>query len=496
MVVPSDRPGKPRPLADAIVHVRGAKDAPSTDEDGRFWLILPPEMSPGDALTIDAEKEGYRLWQPSQRWAFGGAARVPTDLDKGLVELQLLPIGSKRFLSPPAIEALVTGMMARAREQIGRDAHPAEIRLDRYLREWATRYGFAFKEVKAAVDGWAAKVKNNRQSTPAQKSQAAFVRHELADAARFSHAAVAAAGAETTSFDKEEQALAARKRAHGDTMRELLKKEADADFVSLQFEPALEVYRRVLALIDKKDDPARFATASLDVARAEQQLAAGQTGASASTHLTRAAEACNDALQVYSREQFPKEWAAAENDLGTILEDQAKQTRGKAGLRAVGQGRHRVAAGARAVDARAAPRGLGRHFRQPEPGARRPREARARREGGRAPRARGRHAAIDAGGAHRRSVSRRVGGHRARARAGPGGRGRARDRRQERRPLRPRRRRLPFRAQGSHPRAGARRTGRRPRARSAARSRTGANGRSARGAMTCWPRAPRRSGRR
>ncbi len=297
VVVPADRPGKPRPLADVIVHVRGAKDAPSTDEDGRFWLILPPELKPGDALMIDAEKEGYRLWQPSQPPST--SARVPSDLDKGLVEIQLLPIGSKRFLSPPAIEALISSMMARAREQIGREAHPAEIRLDRYLREWATRYGFAVKEVKAAVDGWAVKVKNNRQSTPAQKSQAAFVRHELADAARFSHAAVAAAGAETTSFEKEEQALAAKKRAHGDTMRELLKKEADADFVSLQFEPALEVYRRLLSLVDRKDDPARFATASIDVARAEQQLAAGQTGASAPAHLTRAADACNEALEVY-----------------------------------------------------------------------------------------------------------------------------------------------------------------------------------------------------
>ena len=250
VVAPADRPGKPRPIADAVVHVRGAKDTPSTDEDGRFWLILPPEMKPGDALTVDADKEGYRLWSPS-----GGAARVPTDLDKNLLELQLAPVGSKRFLSPPAIEALVTGMMARAREQIGHDAHAGQIRLDPYLRDWATRYGLSFKEVKAAVDSWAAKVKNNRQSTPAQKSQAAFVRHELADAARFSHAAVTAALAEETGFEKEALALTARKRAHGDAMRELLKKEADADFLSLQFEPALEVYRRVLAQIDKKDDP-------------------------------------------------------------------------------------------------------------------------------------------------------------------------------------------------------------------------------------------------
>ena len=240
-----------------------------------------------------------------------------------------MPIGSKRFLSPPAIEALVTGMMARAREQIGHDPHPGQIRLDPYLRDWATRYGLSFKEVKAAVDSWAAKVKNNRQSTAAQKSQAAFVRHELADAARFSHAAVTAALAEETSFEKEALALTARKRAHGDAMRELLKKEADADFLSLQFEPALAVYRQVLAQLDKKDDPTRWAAASIDVARTQQQLAAGGPAAAALPHLQGGAEACRDALQVYTREQFPKEWASAESDLGAILDDEGKLATGK-----------------------------------------------------------------------------------------------------------------------------------------------------------------------
>ena len=101
--------------------------------------------------------------------------------------------------------------------------------------------------MKTAVDGWAAKMKNNRQSTPGQKSQAAFVRQELAEAARLSHAAVAAAVADEASFDKGGAgAGGAPKRAHGGAMRDLLKREADADFVNLQFDAALALYRRVL----------------------------------------------------------------------------------------------------------------------------------------------------------------------------------------------------------------------------------------------------------
>ncbi len=235
----------------------------------------------------------------------------------------------------------------------------------------------SFKEVKAAVDSWAAKVKNNRQSTPAQKSQAAFVRHELADAARFSHAAVTAALAEETSFDKEALALTARKRAHGDAMRELLKKEADADFLSLQFEPALAVYRQVLALVDKKDDPTRWAAASIDVARAEQQLAAGQPGAAALPHLQRGADACRDALQIYTREQFPKEWASARERSRDDPRGRGEAGHREAGQRAPGRGRGRAAARARGVDARATPRGVGRQRREPESGPGGPGQAHA-----------------------------------------------------------------------------------------------------------------------
>ena len=324
VLAPADRPAKPRPVPDVTIHARGSKDVPTTDDDGRFWLILPAEAKPGDALTVDAEKEGFRLWQP-----LDGLLRVPNDPEKIVVEIQLAPIGSKRFLSPPAIEALVTGMMARARDQIGRDAHPATLRLDRYLRDWATRYGLAFKDVKTAVDGWAAKVKSNKQSTPGQKSEAAFVRHELADAARLSHAAVAAAAAEEASFDKEEASLAARRRAHEGGMRDLLKKEADANFLAGQLEPALALYRRVQGLVDRKRDPAAWAAASLDVARAERQLGSGDASA-AEGHLQRGAEACRDALEIYTREQFPKERAAAESDLGAILEAQARLGSGKA----------------------------------------------------------------------------------------------------------------------------------------------------------------------
>src|SRR6185437_3253850 len=105
-----------------------------------------------------------------------------------------------------------------------------------------------------------------------QKSRAAFVRHELAEAAKLSHAAVEGGAAEEAGFDKEEAALAARRRAHGGSMRELLKKEADANFLNGQFGAAAELYRRVLSLDSRKDDPARWGAASLDVARAERQL--------------------------------------------------------------------------------------------------------------------------------------------------------------------------------------------------------------------------------
>ena len=67
------------------------------------------ELKPGDALFVDAEKEGYRIWQP-----LDGVIRVPTELDKAC---RRDPAGAHRLEAVPLTagdRGAGTDMMARA----------------------------------------------------------------------------------------------------------------------------------------------------------------------------------------------------------------------------------------------------------------------------------------------------------------------------------------------------------------------------------------------
>ena len=101
------------------------------------------------------------------------------------------------------------------------------------------------------------------------------------------------------------------------------------------------------------------------------------------------------------------------------------------GQRAAERGRGGPPARAGGLDARATPRGVGRHLREPESGPAGSGKAHPGRQGRRAAGTRRRHAEVDPGGADGRSLSQRVGGDRGRARGHPGIAGRARARRQE-----------------------------------------------------------------
>jgi hypothetical protein len=61
---------------------------------------------PGRTLQID--KPGWRI-----RYPLEGEARIPADLDKELVQVQLLPVGSKLFWPHDRIEKLISDMKVR-----------------------------------------------------------------------------------------------------------------------------------------------------------------------------------------------------------------------------------------------------------------------------------------------------------------------------------------------------------------------------------------------
>jgi hypothetical protein len=62
-------------------------------------------------LVID--KPGWRI-----RYPLEGKARIPADLAKDLVEVQLLPVGSKLFWTHDRIEKLISDMAEKSNQQV------------------------------------------------------------------------------------------------------------------------------------------------------------------------------------------------------------------------------------------------------------------------------------------------------------------------------------------------------------------------------------------
>jgi tetratricopeptide (TPR) repeat protein len=331
VMVVGDR-GERRPVKGVKVWLRETGDPQVSRDGGQFRLYVPPRLHAGSRITIEADKEGFRIWEPLE-----GEARVPDDLKGETIEIRLLPVGSKLFLTSAAIERLIADAASRSREQITKDSRAGQVDLGRYLREWATKYGLSLDDVKTEVDRWATEVENNRQGDLLTRSRAAFARREFDEAQRLSHDAAESALADLQGLERQAQAIADKKRAARDLAVNALKAEGDAAFTSLRFDAALAAYRRVIGIVNRQDDPIQWAGAWRDLARAERQLGIRVAGPALHEHLRRSREAAESALQVYTRQQHPQDWAATQNDLASVLDELGTRTAGQKGSELLGQ---------------------------------------------------------------------------------------------------------------------------------------------------------------
>jgi tetratricopeptide (TPR) repeat protein len=324
--------GDRRPEKGVKLWLRETGDPQVSREGGQFRLYVPPRLRGGSRITIEADKKGFRIWQPLE-----GEARVPDDLERETIEVRLLPVGSKLFLTGGAIERLIADAATRSRDQITRESRSGQVDLGRYIREWATKYGLSVDDVKMEVDRWATEVENNRRGDLLMRSRAAFARGELAEAERLSHDAAESALAQLKGLQNQARTISDQERAARELAVSALKAEGDAGYTSLRFEAAVAAYRRVLGIVNRQDDPWSWAGASLDVARSEMELGIRVEGPTVHEHLGRARDACENALQVYTRLQYLQGWALAENILGGVLEELGTRTAAPKGNELLGQ---------------------------------------------------------------------------------------------------------------------------------------------------------------
>ena len=308
--------------------IRGRGDPALSRDGGEFRLLIPKVFRPGDQLTIEAEKKGYRIQYP-----LPGEARVPADFEKDTLEVRLLPVGSKLFLTDAAIENLIEQTRSRARDQITATSRSGDVDLGRYVKEWAVKYGLSLEEVRSEVERWASDVEVKRGSDLLKRSNAAFARREFEEAARLSHDAAEESLRELARVEKQEQAVAAKRRALREAAATALKTEGDSAYTGLRFDQALAAYRRVLDLVRREDEPTLWAAAWTDIGRAEAQIGIRVEGPPLQDHLSHSLDAYKQALQVYTRDQLPQEWAATQNNLDAVLKVLGEPTAAQKGVR-------------------------------------------------------------------------------------------------------------------------------------------------------------------
>jgi hypothetical protein len=119
------------------------------------------------------KKKDWRIQYP-----LDGEARVPDDLDKELVDIHLLPVGSKKFWSADRIEKFIRDTAEKSKEQVRLEGKPQEIDFSRYIKDWAVQYGFSAQQAKAGIDKWVAET--DKKNDPYQLGLAASPRRILA----------------------------------------------------------------------------------------------------------------------------------------------------------------------------------------------------------------------------------------------------------------------------------------------------------------------------
>jgi hypothetical protein len=85
----------------------------STDSLGKFRIFLKDIFKSGEKVILVIDKPGWRI-----RYPLEGKARIPADLAKDLVEVQLLPVGSKLFWTHDRIEKLISDMAEKSNQQV------------------------------------------------------------------------------------------------------------------------------------------------------------------------------------------------------------------------------------------------------------------------------------------------------------------------------------------------------------------------------------------
>ena len=315
-VVRQGEHGETIPEVNLTVRIEEAGNTDTTTSGGLFRIMLPDVFKPGDRVTLHIDKPGWRIHLP-----VAGETRVFADLQKELVEVRLLPVGSPLFLSHHHLEKLVQDLAEKSKQQLTVDNKPVDF--SRAIKDWAVKYGFSAQQAKAEIDKWIAEVKAN-EDDPAKLGLAAFAEKKFGQASQLF----------TTSAEQKTQRLAEVRHEEDTLIEEIVRdfrRAGDAHANNYRFDAALSAYERALSYVTKAHKPQLWAATLTDIGGAHWQRGIRTTGTAIHDHLTAATQAYRQALEVRTRTDLPQDWATTQNNLGNALADQGNRTAGERG---------------------------------------------------------------------------------------------------------------------------------------------------------------------
>jgi tetratricopeptide (TPR) repeat protein len=315
------------PAEGVMVTLEETGDSERTKAGGLFNLPLPDAFGAGERITVQVDKEGWRIQYP-----LDGELRVSEPTDRGRVAIRLLPLGSKKWWSDDRIEKFIADIAVRAKEQIGGEKEKQTPDFGRYIKEWATQYGFSVEEAWAEIERWVSEVQQ-KQDDLYKLGLAAFAEKNFARANELFLDSVTVNAERMRETERHIEAQKQRVEEYREATILDYCLAGDAAYNDYAFTKALDAYRAALDFTDQGQRPRQWAEVTMDVAKANYQIGVRTEGPAVQQRLAEAVAAYRAALEVYTRALLPQQWATTQNNLGTALSDQGTRTGGEEGRR-------------------------------------------------------------------------------------------------------------------------------------------------------------------
>lgn len=314
--------GEKAPVPATHISIHGIEN--TTDSKGLFKIVLPGDFSEGERVIIKVVKPNWVINYP-----LDGEWNLPNIKLQNIQTLNVIivPKGSKSLWTNARIEkhiAKLSDEIARLKKE---GDTPRSIDFSFYMREWADQYGFTPEQVKAAFDDWAKAVeKSDDHRTLGLR--AFYQNNFLIAAENFVKAA---------QKDEEQIKQIDEQRDKKTLDAYQNRKDAANSFKNLyQFKEALEQYviakLRLAELRSKNMHQHEYTEVEVLIGGAKRELGIRVKGEEGNRLLSEAVDSYKKAFAIFTREEFPQDWAMTQNNLGGVLLSQGERMAGNQGL--------------------------------------------------------------------------------------------------------------------------------------------------------------------